>query len=401
MVPARLLQVAQAAMQRAQRQSRGGAAFGLACGAAGRGGQRRLCFLINVTSTEHLHQRPTHAVTGMSKAAMETLWEKVGHCGWEDVSKGGVRVGSAVMQERTGEQPATPSLPLSVCMPRTQVALEQCPGIVACSADPGFVSVSEQALRMLCDCVTAGFRPHAPMCNEAADPHACGTRTCQHCFFEHTFRVAPFFPPPYPTLCPLWPCFQGVTTPERKPLTAADGAARVLYPLMAWSSGRLPEDTLASVLVWKDFLPLRVVPAAKQALWALHMHPLAAALSGGPSEMASARGSAGAADVSAGKLGEPEVVQALGGWKVSRSASMSSAWQCRAPLLLLSLLPPTCSVCRVWWHLAGQAADGNLIHSAAASAVHLHLAPAACRYPWLWAALCARWGPLLKIPLLN
>lgn len=87
-VPARLLQVAQAAMQRAQRRSQGGAAFGLACSAAGRGGQQRLCFLINVTSTEHLHQRPTHAVTGMSKAAIETLWEKVGHCEWEDVSRG-------------------------------------------------------------------------------------------------------------------------------------------------------------------------------------------------------------------------------------------------------------------------------------------------------------------------
>ena len=77
MVPARLLQVAQAAMQRAQQHAAGSAAFGLAGGEGSKGGQRRMCYLINVTSTEHMDQRPTHAVTGMSKAAMETLWEKV------------------------------------------------------------------------------------------------------------------------------------------------------------------------------------------------------------------------------------------------------------------------------------------------------------------------------------
>lgn len=226
-------------------------------------------------------------------------------------------------------------------MPRTQVALEQCPGIVACSADPGFVSVSEQALSMLGDCVTAGFahmRPCAmklPIYTPAAHGHVSTASLGKH----SALRPATHPPARHCALS----CFQGVTTPERKPLTAADGAARVLQPLMAWSSGRLPEDTLANVLVWKDFLPLRVVPAAKQALWALRMHPLAAAFSGGPSETAAARGSAGAAAGSAGKLGEPEVVQSLGGWKVSRSASMSSAWQCRAPLPLLSLLPPTCS----------------------------------------------------------
>lgn len=76
-VPARLLQVAQAAMQRAQREAGSSARFGLAGGHEGQGARQRKCYLINVTSTEHLHQTPTHAVTSMSKAAMETLWEKV------------------------------------------------------------------------------------------------------------------------------------------------------------------------------------------------------------------------------------------------------------------------------------------------------------------------------------
>lgn len=100
----------------------------------------------------------------------------------------------------------------------------------------------------------------------------------------------------------------------RKPLTAADGAARVLHPLMAWAGGRLPDDVLLGVLVWKDLLPLRLIPAAKEALWALRMHPLAAGTRSGRSE-ATAVAWGGRSGVEGG----PEVVPALGGFKVSRS----------------------------------------------------------------------------------
>ena len=105
---------------------------------------------------------------------------------------------------------------------------------------------------------------------------------------------------------------QGVTNVARKPLTAADGAARVLHPLMAWAGGRLPDDVLLGVLIWRDFLPLRLTPAAKEALWALRMHPLAAGTRSGRSE-AAAVGSGG----DAGTEGGPEVVLALAGYKVS------------------------------------------------------------------------------------
>ena len=43
---------------------------------AGSGGGRP-CVVINVTSTEHLHRKGAHAVTGMHKAAMENLVERV------------------------------------------------------------------------------------------------------------------------------------------------------------------------------------------------------------------------------------------------------------------------------------------------------------------------------------
>ncbi|PRW60582.1 respiratory burst oxidase-like protein B [Chlorella sorokiniana] len=198
------LLAAQAAMQRAQRQAGGGGqAFGLAGGSEGQGGRRHMCFLINVTSTEHLHQAPAHAVTSMSKAAMETLWEKV--------------------------------------------ALERCPGVAAYSADQGFVS--------------------------------------------------------------------GVNSPGRKPLTAADGAARVLYPTLAWASSRLPDRELANVLVWKDFLPFRVLPAARELLRALRMHPLGPVMHSGAGKPAAVRGSTAAG--AAGQMGELEVVQVLDGFKVS------------------------------------------------------------------------------------
>lgn len=108
---------------------------------------------------------------------------------------------------------------------------------------------------------------------------------------------------------------QGVTDASRKPLTAADGAARVLHPLLAWTSGRLPDDQLANVLVWKDFLPLRVLPAAKPLLAGLQMHPLAATLREGPRQPAAAARCGGAAPASVGRL---EVVQvAEGQHKVS------------------------------------------------------------------------------------
>lgn len=148
------------------------------------------------------------------------------------------------------------------------------------------------------------------------------------CCLQDTSGLLHQPPPPLPPPCCLppicWPtsapprpltALQGVTDASRKPLTAADGAARVLHPLLAWASGRLPDDQLAHVLVWKDFLPLRVLPAAKALLAGLRMHPLAATLREGPRQPAAAARSGSAGPASVGRL---EVVQvAEGQHKVS------------------------------------------------------------------------------------
>lgn len=60
---------------------------------------------------------------------------------------------------------------------------------------------------------------------------------------------------------------------------------------MAWASSRLTDDVLASVLVWKDYLPFRLLPAAAEIAHTLHMHPLSPAMHGGLSEAAANRSS--------------------------------------------------------------------------------------------------------------
>lgn len=61
--------------------------------------------------------------------------------------------------------------------------------------------------------------------------------------------------------CSVDPGFvTGVMSSARKPLTAADGAARVLHPLFALAADPAARGELAGVLVWKDYLPLRVQP---------------------------------------------------------------------------------------------------------------------------------------------
>lgn len=222
------------------------------------------------------------------------------------------------------------------------------------------------------------------------------------CCLQDTSGLLHQPPPPLPPPCCLppicWPtsapprpltALQGVTDASRKPLTAADGAARVLHPLLAWASGRLPDDQLAHVLVWKDFLPLRVLPAAKALLAGLRMHPLAATLREGPRQPAAAARSGSAGPASVGRL---EVVQvAEGQHKVSWGPP-----ECMCDVLSAEALVP----CKLHAGLPPGVHEAALAGSKGGCGRHSStllcrppLCPRSRRCAWWWAAACVMWGP--------